>query len=81
MASVKWTHNPPCEAELFLENLIIKEKINPSDSSSKVQKKYPIFRQFSQAVFRNNFKRLCDRYGVGLCKYITEIKNVTTFLN
>lgn len=69
MVQPKWTLNPPCEAENFLEDLFINKKINPTDSANKIHQKYTLFRQFSQAVFRNNYKRLRDRFGLGLREY------------
>lgn len=65
-----WVHDPPCEAELFLEDLFASKKIDAMDTPSKVQNKYSIFKSFSQAVFRNNFKRLRDRHGVGLSIFL-----------
>lgn len=64
----KWMINPPCEAELFLEDLFASGKIEPSDSSQKVQKEHEIFKPYSSAVFRNNFKRHRERNGLGLGK-------------
>ncbi len=71
MAGLKWTHNPPCEAELYLSDLFCKNKIEPLDTASKIQKEHAIFKQFSSAVFRANFKRLRDQYGLELTKLIS----------
>lgn len=69
----KWTHDPPCEAELFLEGLFEEKKIGEFDQPGKIQSKYTIFKPFSPSVFRNNFKRIREKNGVGLSKYINMI--------
>lgn len=66
----KWTIDPPCAAELYLENLFNEKKISKTDTCLKVQKEYEMFKPYSQSVFRNHFKRLRDRHGLGLSEYI-----------
>lgn len=73
----KWMINPPCEAELYLEDLFAAGKIEPGDSAPKVQKEHEIFKPYSTAVFRNNFKRHREWSGLGLSmklKLIFQIK-------
>lgn len=64
----KWSIDPPCKAEQCLENLFLTKKIGASDTALKIQKEHEIFKGYSQAVFRNHFKRLRDRHGLGLGK-------------
>lgn len=67
---VKWTIDPPCKAEIYLENLFSSKKIGPHDTPLKIQKDHDIFRDFSAAVFRNNYKRHREFAGLGLGKHI-----------
>lgn len=66
--SQKWTRDPPCEAELLLENLFSSKKINDEDLPIKIYKEYPIFKGYSLNVFRNNFRRLREKNGMRLSK-------------
>lgn len=54
----KWIIDPPCEAEIFLRKLFEDGLIEAEDTPLVVQKRHDIFKEFSTAVFRNNFKRL-----------------------
>lgn len=66
----RWTIDPPCEAELFLQKLFKEGKIDPTDTATKIHKKYCIFEHFSAPVFRMHFKRNRDKEGLGLGKFI-----------
>lgn len=69
MERKRWTLEPPCDAELLLDKLFSEKKISPSDNCLDIQKKYDVFKGYSVAVFRNNFKRHRDREGFDLCKF------------
>lgn len=64
----KWLRDPPCTAEIYLENLFATGKIEPNDTANKIKNEHSVFKDFSQAVFRNNFKRHRELNGLGLGK-------------
>lgn len=66
----KWFLDPPCDAELLLEKLFREKNVTKEDTPSKIQKQYPLFHDFSSAVFRNHFKRHSNLNGFALREYI-----------
>lgn len=53
------------EEDKFIENLILKGKINKHSTPSGLRKDYPhIFEDFSTSVIRNHLNELRKRYGV-----------------
>lgn len=75
----KWTLDPPCPAEKYLQGLFQTNKIQLTDTPIKIQNEHQIFNNFSPNVFRNHFKRQRELNGISLSELNCNISFETYF--